>query len=193
MVALHENDAAEPQRYRVTAKGSMKYSNASNFSELYGSGRFEAKGNLSISRGVTVRLDYSMDNPALAAAGALGLTNPLQLAWELLPFSFVADWFVPIGAYLSAWDADLGYSFRGGSNTTRQVSTLSAVTLDITSKGLAETNFKSYHAYGGFRHQKRVTRSTYGSSPLPRFPGMKNPFSATHVMNAIALLGSAVR
>lgn len=29
-----------------------------------------------------------------------GLADPLSLGWELLPFSFVADWFIPVGDYL---------------------------------------------------------------------------------------------
>jgi hypothetical protein len=32
----------------------------------------------------------------------LGLTDPLSVAWELVPYSFVFDWFVPVGNYLSA-------------------------------------------------------------------------------------------
>lgn len=36
-------------------------------------------------------------NPTIAAMTSLGLTNPAALAWELLPLSFVADWFVSIG------------------------------------------------------------------------------------------------
>lgn len=31
-----------------------------------------------------------------------GLTDPLSTAWEALPWSFVADWFIPIGNYLQA-------------------------------------------------------------------------------------------
>lgn len=31
----------------------------------------------------------------------LGLTDPASLVWELLPYSFVVDWFIPIGTYLS--------------------------------------------------------------------------------------------
>lgn len=30
----------------------------------------------------------------------LGLTNPGAIAWELLPLSFVVDWFIPIGNYV---------------------------------------------------------------------------------------------
>lgn len=29
-----------------------------------------------------------------------GLTDPLSIAWELVPYSFVADWFIPIGNWL---------------------------------------------------------------------------------------------
>jgi len=32
----------------------------------------------------------------------VGLTDPASVAWELLPFSFVADWFLPIGSWLDA-------------------------------------------------------------------------------------------
>ena len=32
----------------------------------------------------------------------LNLLDPAIVAWELLPYSFVADWFLPIGDYLSA-------------------------------------------------------------------------------------------
>lgn len=33
-------------------------------------------------------------------ARSLGLLDPLSVAWELTPFSFVFDWFLPIGTYL---------------------------------------------------------------------------------------------
>jgi len=33
-------------------------------------------------------------------ARQLGMLDPLSVAWELLPWSFVIDWFIPFGAYL---------------------------------------------------------------------------------------------
>jgi hypothetical protein len=37
----------------------------------------------------------------LAAFRQMGLGNPLTILWERLPWSFVIDWFIPIGTYLS--------------------------------------------------------------------------------------------
>jgi hypothetical protein len=35
------------------------------------------------------------------------VVNPVQTAWELIPFSFVADWLINVGDVLSAWDVAL--------------------------------------------------------------------------------------
>lgn len=37
----------------------------------------------------------------MAVERQLGLLDPLTVAWEIVPYSFVIDWFVPIGLYLS--------------------------------------------------------------------------------------------
>lgn len=34
--------------------------------------------------------------------GLSGLSDPLPILWELLPYSFIIDWFIPVGNYLSA-------------------------------------------------------------------------------------------
>lgn len=51
---------------------------------------------------------------ALHALTVLGLTNPLNIAWELVPFSFVVDWFLPIGDFLNASAAIQGVDFVSG-------------------------------------------------------------------------------
>lgn len=39
---------------------------------------------------------------------SLGFTDPASLAWELLPWSFAVDWVVPVGTYLSTFNALAG-------------------------------------------------------------------------------------
>lgn len=47
-------------------------------------------------------------NPNLYTANRLGLVNPAAVAWELVPFSFVVDWFVNVGDYISQFNDLLG-------------------------------------------------------------------------------------
>lgn len=48
---------------------------------------------------------YVQYEPEAAYITPLGLSNPLEVAWELVPYSFVLDWMFPIGSYLSGLDA----------------------------------------------------------------------------------------
>lgn len=47
--------------------------------------------------------------------GRFGLLNPAEVVWELIPLSFVADWFLPIGDYLSTLDAPFRFAHVGGT------------------------------------------------------------------------------
>lgn len=50
-------------------------------------------------------------NPQLALASQLGLTNPFVTAWEVIPFSFIANWFVNVDQYLAACSPFYGMEF----------------------------------------------------------------------------------
>jgi hypothetical protein len=52
---------------------------------------------------VSMVADVTITNPNLWLANQLGLINPAALAWELVPFSFVVDWFGNVGNYLSSF------------------------------------------------------------------------------------------
>lgn len=53
-------------------------------------------------------------NPDLYLANQLGFTNPLQVVWEAVPFSFVVDWFLSVGNFLGSMTARLGTTIVGG-------------------------------------------------------------------------------
>lgn len=44
----------------------------------------------------------------------LGLLNLAEVGWELIPYSFVLDWFIPVGAFISAQTAFAGTEFVRG-------------------------------------------------------------------------------
>jgi hypothetical protein len=64
-------------------------------------------------------LRFTISNPDLWLANRLGLINPATVAWELVPFSFVVDWFVPIGNFIGGMTATLGLSITDGWTSYR--------------------------------------------------------------------------
>lgn len=77
----------------------------------YGEFGFNQNGRYHNYRGsASVKYYGVVSNPALRTLNQLGLANPLKLAWDLLPYSFVVDWFLPIGQILAYLSKDLGLS-----------------------------------------------------------------------------------
>lgn len=131
--------------------------------------------------GSTVRLTGRIDSTAMRLITQAGIINPLEVLWEVVPFSFVVDWSLPIGNVLQAADATNGLTFVGGSSTQRMQS---HVNIDFTPAytvrgtpvaGVAE--IMKFH----------MVRKALTGFPKPLFYA-KSPFSSSHLTSAIALL-----
>jgi hypothetical protein len=61
--------------------------------------------------------DISVSDPNLWLANSLGFVNPATVAWELVPYSFVVDWFVNVSDFLSGYTDMLGLSITRASTT----------------------------------------------------------------------------
>lgn len=140
-----------------------------------------------------IRLDFAHTSPSLSTAQQLGLTNPAQLAWELVPFSFVVDWFIPVGDFFAQLDATLGWSYRGGTYSEKSVRTQS---VEFSRMEGYNPGFKGYCTTSGVKsRQMSFARTVYGTEPMAVIPAPKRwdqAFSAVHIANAIALFGSIV-
>lgn len=145
--------------------------------------RVKRTQDLTIKMGVR----YEQSCPPLATAAQLGITNPALLAWELLPFSFVADWFLPVGNFLSSLDATLGLTFLSGySQDFRRMTTTVHHDANFRLKSDAShTVFIAAKAASETIRYERFVMTDFPSAVLPHF---KNPVSTTHAANAIALL-----
>lgn len=80
---------------------------------LIPTGTRERSGSVSI-RG-RLALTGKVNSSVSSLPDRIGLSNPASLGWELVPYSFVVDWFIPIGDILDAMTAPLGLDFVGGS------------------------------------------------------------------------------
>lgn len=110
-----------------------------------------------------------------------GLQDPLSLAWELLPYSFVVDWFIPIGNWLSARSLSSAVDGVFVTSTKLQNTTVGMTSLN----GLHQGDIPSY-----IDTTIHFTRSVSNSLqvPLPEFKPFAKIASAKHCINAVALL-----
>lgn len=69
----------------------------------------------------TIGATVQVTNPNLHLATQLGLVNPATIAWELVPFSFVVDWFVNVSDFLGQFTDFWGLSLTDTYRTHYQV------------------------------------------------------------------------
>jgi hypothetical protein len=61
---------------------------------------------------VRIKAIMHVSNPNLLLANELGFVNPVQVAWEAVPFSFLVDAFIPINRFLGSFTDLLGVSLE---------------------------------------------------------------------------------
>lgn len=145
------------------------------------------KGSFDLKVRVTAQGRITLSDTALANAQAYGITNPLLLAWELLPYSFVVDWFLPIGNYLNALTALSGVVVSDANVTT----THSFNGYWTTVGGKAQPLFAS--VIPGTNRMDYINKVRTLGMPSVPIPRVKSPISTTHALNAIALLAEAFK
>jgi hypothetical protein len=124
-------------------------------------------------------------------ASSTGISNPASVIWEKLPWSFVVDWFLPVGTFLNNLDYASGLEFHRGWISTKLVSSANATIAD----GKADSSGVHQNYTGGSDsiHGESYEREVLGSFPAVPLPRLKNPLSLTHVANALSLLATAFR
>lgn len=128
----------------------------------------------------------TVENPNLFLANQLGFVNPLSVAWELVPFSFVVDWFANVGQVLNSLTDFYGLTISGDYHSTKQVA-------DLTQQN------KSYDTF----QQRDIVRTTeWKSVYVTRQLGIPGPtltvkpfkgLSPTRGLTAISLLLQQMR
>ncbi len=144
------------------------------------------EGTVAMKQRNLIRVDYILETSTLGTLASVGLANPLSLVWERVPFSFVLDWFLPLGSWFNTFDARCGKSFGAGSSTQVVKSTGVAWRVIPSGDTVGST------PVGGDLHCLRMRRDILHSFPNPAPPTFKNPCSPVHVANALSLLATAL-
>jgi len=166
------------------ARASEPYENTVNGPSfvIAGSGKTIVTGNY--RHEIKVWLE-SGQNTTQSVAGYTSL-NPVSIAWEVLPFSFVADWFYNVGGYLRTLET-------GMLNNSRFKSGYSCYSYRVQGRMICNGASKSGNAVtvveaGGSWTRTMKERKVLGSFPLPQLPVMKVDLGSQRLFSAAALL-----
>lgn len=116
-----EHRDLETRVFRIVgrARGEWTGYESNTYSSVYLHREFS---NLTFEHRLRLQADVIISNPNLYLANRLGLVNPTAVLWEIVPFSFVVDWFVKVGNWIENYTSWVGleivdswatYSVRG--------------------------------------------------------------------------------
>lgn len=143
-----------------------------------------------VSNRVSYVVRYKIQDGANKVANTFGLENPALVAWELVPFSFVADWFLPIGDFLDNLTAYNGLEFAGGTKATTRKADISCVTSNGPGSGSNPRIWFDPFEVTSQQPCYYKWRELLSSFPSQSFPSFKDPRSFAHAASAIALIQS---
>lgn len=141
---------------------------------------------------VSYVIKTSMDNVMFQKLNEWGLVNPLEVAWEMTPWSFVVDWLYPFGRLISSLSATTGLTFLTGTKHVKMNGTFEWRSpydpLDDSSPGLKFTYSRNVSTLPGTWVGVFEFRDVLLDFPDYPITAIKNPFSITHSLEALALL-----
>lgn len=113
----------------------------------------------------------------------LGLLNPAGIIWAATPWSFIVDWFIPIGPVINAFTAPIGLNFISGTTAARCTRSYEGKFHSAMSGGTIildePCNFKAV--------DQLYDRETHVTFPLPTPYLNLNPFAGDRKFKALAL------
>lgn len=118
---------------------------------------------------------YVAEKPT--AMQQLGMLDPELVAWELLPFSFVADWFIPIGSWMEARAA--ASRLTGTFVTTDKMWARAG---PVALNGVSPTS----STYRNLIFTRSISSTL--DVPMPVFKPLSKALSWRHCANAVALV-----
>lgn len=135
----------------------------------------------------SVRVSVTLDTTKMPSLAHWTSLNPASIGWELLPFSFVFDWFADVGSTLRSLESALLYnkSFKDGYVTKFARTTGESLGGTFTSYG---TTFTA-RGHFAFTYVK-VDRIVLSGMPYPDRHILRPRLGTDRLLNGLALLVS---
>jgi hypothetical protein len=120
--------------------------------------------------------------------------NPLSIAWELTPYSFVVDWFYDVGGYLRNMETALLYANRFRSGTLTYM-TAAELNILMRKTGSDPANGVEFYdtSYIGSIKSRYIQRTIMGSYPFPSPPSLKADLGSSRLLSGASLLAGLLK
>jgi hypothetical protein len=179
-----------PLRFSVQGKKSVPF----NWAEITPYVPFGGLGTSYYTHTLTgtytsrVKIWVEITNPHMSALQQMGLTNPALVAWELVPYSFVFDWFISVGDWLKGLSALHGLTVRRAlvSNINELKYTYSQPATTVVNSGIGKTCFQGAHYFNDT--QRSYGRAPLTVDPLSLYPPVNDNLNFNKLITALALL-----
>lgn len=177
----HQLNSPLQTTYRTSVTKRAVHSRATQWQKCPGFGRGTGPGRQFYRRSLIARIKEKDSIPKL-----LGLTTLESVAWELTPWSFVIDWFIPIGDWLSARGHAQGLTgtfITTDKNSSTALEPYGDFTIPFSEITPWERNF---FENGSINRAVSTTLQV----PMPVTKPLSKALSWRHCVNAVALLVS---
>lgn len=154
---------------------------------LYGGYEGAIKSTCEYSAKCKMWARLSSENQAFRVLNQLGLLNPASLAYELMPWSFVVDWFIPIGPYIQSLSSTIGLTYISGTTTYREKITHTGNFAQAAGSAYGSTDPASMQLCPFAIEESTYSRSYHLNWPNASIYLEQNPFKGDRILKAIAL------
>lgn len=140
------------------------------------------------------KVHYTVDDDSTLSVKRVTSLDPTRLAWELLPYSFVVDWFWDIGGFLEALEArrTSGLSFHNGYLTKTQLHKIRGSWTDPGGPtypiGYSQEEYTANFNLSQQVSHSVLDREVLTTFPYPRLPSLTTDLGSGQLKNGAALL-----
>lgn len=138
-------------------RSEIAHATESNVVLLYSSGNFQIRGSTDATRSLEVRSGVLTQLEHLQSLATWGVLEPFQSAWELVPFSFIIDWFWNVGKIIASWAPKIGFKALASWVVVEDITTLTS-TAETAEDLTSYSYIKTYSRTGQY---SKVIRNKY--------------------------------
>lgn len=155
--------SSTPQSVKLTGSGKER----TTYNSIYSDNGTVRNDVLDYERRVKVGGTVIITNPNLDLANRMGVVNVPHVAYNVLPLSFLVDWFIPVGRMLERYTDFVGRSLSGAYVSTK-----------VTATGGVHYSVQTVGNFGFDEEGRGFARFTPSSFPVPtHFPVARLPVS----------------